>query len=472
MKHSGLTNKLRLWPFLLALVLILSCTAFANALTFPSGLTRIEAEAFMNDASLTGTLDLPRSVTYIGDRAFDGCTGLTGELVLPDGVTYIGSRAFADCTGLTGTVVIPNSVTYLAEDAFAGTSLTIVHEDDVTTDTDIPTTDTDIPTTDTDIPTTDTDLPPTTDTDLPGDEVITMTDLPEGLLFEMTAEGAVITAYTGPQEGDLVLPATINGVPVVAIGDQAFQDCYGLSGSVIIPSTVTRIGASAFYGCGGLDGYVIIPASVKEIGDFAFFDCYSLTGSLTIPGTVESIGESAFAFCESMTGSLSLPADVALGSRCFQGAGFTGSITVPATMNLGANVFAGTDLVITWEAPAFTWEQADGAAVITGWNGPVTAGLTIPETLGGLTVTTIGESAFASIGLEGEIVIPGCVTTISADAFRSNPGVTSLTLNEGLVTIGEYAFGGCTGLTGVITLPSTAVDVADTAFAGTGATVQ
>ena len=472
MKHSSLLKKLRLWPFLLALVLILSCTAFAYALTFPSGLTRIEAEAFMNDVSLTGTLDLPQGVTYIGDRAFDGCTGLTGELTLPDGLTHIGSRAFADCTGLTGTVVIPASVTYFAEDAFEGTSLTVVREGDVTTDTDIPTTDTDIPTTDTDIPTTDTDLPPSTDTDLPGDEVITMTDLPEGLLFEMTAEGAVITAYTGEQEGALTLPSTINGVPVVGIGDHAFQDCYGLTGHVIIPSTVTRIGVSAFQGCGGLDGSVVIPASVVEIGDFAFFDCYSLTGSLTLPGSVESVGESAFAFCEGMTGSLTLPDSVALGSRCFQGAGFTGSITIPATMTLGANVFAGTNLTITWEAPAFTWEQEDGAAVITGWNGPVDSGLTIPETLGGLTVTAIGKSALASIGLTGEVVIPGNVTAIHADAFRSNPGITALTLNEGLVTIGEYAFGGCTGLTDVISLPSTAVDVADTAFAGCDVTLE
>ena len=496
MKITGLFKSIKLFPLLLLTLALLSAAAFAQALTWPGALTHIETEAFYNDTSLTGPLNLPDSIIYIGPRAFAHCTGLTGTLELPDSVTYIGDQAFAYCTGLTGTVVIPEGVTYLAPNAFEGTNLTILHagdpdpgpgEGDDDGDDDggkEDATDTDI-TTDTDIPGDGegggSDQPITSDTDLPGDggsggsggsEVITMTDLPEGYEFEMTAEGAVITAYTGVCEGELTLPATINGVPVVAIGDRAFQDCYGLTGSIVIPSTVKRIGASAFRGCGSLDGQVVIPCSVQEIGAFAFFDCFGLTGSLTIPGSVRSIGQSAFAFCEGMTGSLTLPAGISLGSRCFQGAGFTGSITIPASMSLGANVFVGTKLHITWEAPAFTGEVSGDAVTLTGWNGPLNAGLTLPATLNGRPVTAIGADAFASIGLQGPVTIPGSIAVIGENAFRSNPGVTSLQLNPGVETIGAYAFGGCSGLTGTIYLPRTAVNVADTAFSGVNAAIE
>ena len=433
MKKSMLKRMLKCWPLALAL-LLLGLTALADA-TMPADLTVIEAEAFRGDTSLTGTLVLPENVAVIGARAFEGCTGLTGQLVLPSTLTTIGSRAFADCTGLTGTVCIPSSVTSLAADAFEGTSLTISTGGSS------------------------------------GGTIVTMTDLPEGIAYEMTSEGAVITGYTGVMAAELKLPASISGIPVVAIGDYAFQDCDGLTGSVIIPSTVQRIGTGAFAGCVSLDGTLTIPSSVTSIGDFAFYECLSLRGGLSLPSSVQRVGESAFAFCENMTGSLSLPASVSLGVRCFQGAGFTGSLTVPATMTLGPNAFVGTKLNISWAAPSFTYEQTGSAVTITGWNGPVTGGLTIPAQLGGGIVTGIAGEAFADIGLKGAVTIPGCVTSIGPSAFRSNPGLTAVTFNTGLTTISAYAFAD-TGLTGTITLPATVSSLDSTAFSGCDATVR
>lgn len=448
-KHSPILMKF--WPVLLALVLV-ALTALADV-TLPAELTVIEAEAFLNDFNLTGTLHIPHGVTSIGRRAFEG-TGITG-LVIPETVTAINSRAFADCPGLTGTVFVPETVSFLAEDAFEGTDVTIVYglEEDVTTDTDLPSTGTDIP-------------------GSGGDIVITMTDLPQGFLHEMTPAGCVITGYTGKPDAVLRIPDAIDGVPVVAIGDYAFQDCYELTGSVVLPGTVTRVGSGAFFGCSGLDGTLVIPASVTHIGDFAFFECFSLTGGLTLPASVDSVGESAFAFCESMTGSLVLPADVTLGARCFQGAGFTGSITIPATMTLGANAFAGTALDITWEKPSFTYEQVATIVTITGYNGPTNAGLTIPTRLGTGLVTGIAAEAFADAGLQGTLVIPASVVYIGDSAFRSNPGITGVTFYKGLSTIDAYAFADCTGLTGTITLPSTVTSLHETAFAGCDVTVE
>ena len=49
-----------------------------------------------------------------------------------------------------------------------------------------------------------------------------------------------ITGYTG-SGGDVILPDTINGLPVTNLGDYAFTYCTSLT-SVTIPNSVTNIG--------------------------------------------------------------------------------------------------------------------------------------------------------------------------------------------------------------------------------------
>src|SRR5437773_7203246 len=68
-----------------------------------------------------------------------------------------------------------------------------------------------------------------------------------------------ITGYTGPG-GDVVIPGTIDGLPVTSIGDGALSfinnlsdrsNLTGLSNmtSVTIPDGVTNLGEGAFAGC-------------------------------------------------------------------------------------------------------------------------------------------------------------------------------------------------------------------------------
>ena len=70
--------------------------------------------------------------------------------------------------------------------------------------------------------------------------------------FEYSMENSevTITGYTGTETA-VTVPATINGFPVIAIGDSAFALCSNIT-SIKLPSGIKKIGNYAFRGCSGL----------------------------------------------------------------------------------------------------------------------------------------------------------------------------------------------------------------------------
>ena len=94
----------------------------------------------------------------------------------------------------------------------------------------------------------------------------------------------------------------------------------------------------------------------------------------------------------------------------------------------------------------YTFTVTAGEAQITGYTGTGGA-VTIPSTLGGDPVTSIGNNAFANfLGLTS-ISIPAGVTSIGNQAFLNCTGLTTITIPESVTSIGKQAFSGCTSLT-------------------------
>lgn len=95
------------------------------------------------------------------------------------------------------------------------------------------------------------------------------------LVFRYKLEGgnAVITGFSG--SSTLVsIPATLDGHPVTAIGERAFE---GQSiTAVVLPEGLESIGWFAFYGCKTLID-VTIPNSVSSIGYAVFDGCPNVT---------------------------------------------------------------------------------------------------------------------------------------------------------------------------------------------------
>ena len=117
-----------------------------------------------------------------------------------------------------------------------------------------------------------------------------------GIYLSSGDEGYVVIGY---EDGisSLVIPESIDGVPVVAIGERAFRDCSTLNGDVVLPKSIVAIEKEAFMNADGLNGRIYFPQSLKVISDRAFYGCQSLQGDLIIPDSVETIGDEAFSYC-------------------------------------------------------------------------------------------------------------------------------------------------------------------------------
>ncbi len=85
---------------------------------------------------------------------------------------------------------------------------------------------------------------------------------------------ATISGVDTSISGEVVIPSTLGGCPVTAIGNEAFFMCSSIT-SITIPDTVTSIGNSAFYNCSALTK-IEIPTGVKIVKESAFAECKKL----------------------------------------------------------------------------------------------------------------------------------------------------------------------------------------------------
>jgi hypothetical protein len=215
-------------------------------------------------------------------------------------------------------------------------------------------------------------------------------------------KGARIKKYTGSRE-EVVIPAEIEGFPVVEIAWLAFGDTLK---AVVIPYSVMSM---EFSGCENLSS-VVIGTGIKEISDTAFSKCTALA-TITIPDNVVRIGVRAFA--ESGLTAITIPDSVtAIGTSAFEDCRELTSVVI----GKGAR-----------EIPAGVFEYCTALTTVT-----------IPGN-----VVSIGYKAFAHSGLTA-ITIPDSVTAIYHDAFNYCSSLASVIINPvEKRTWGSDVFDGC-----------------------------
>ena len=112
----------------------------------------------------------------------------------------------------------------------------------------------------------------------------------------------------------------------------------------------------------------------------------------------------------------------------------------------------------------YTYTTNNSKITITGYIGSGGA-VTIPSTINGLPVASIGNGAFLDRTSVTSVTIPSSVTSIGDEAFSGCTGLTSVTIPTSVTILGIVTFYGCTGLTSV-TIPSSVTSIGVGTFYG------
>lgn len=413
-----------------------------TTISLNEGLKTIEDEAFYNATKVTGVLSLPSTLCgTLGWNAFYGCSGIT-SVEIPSGITEIDSDCFASCSKLATvnfasgsalnkiddyafwncsaltSINIPNSVTYIGNRAFyANTKLTSV-------------------------------------------------TMPDSL--EFLGEYAF---YNCVNLASIVLP---RGLTVIKYS--TFSGCAKLS-SIKMYDGITKIEGGAFDSCSKLTS-VTVPNSVTEFGGWVFYGCSSLQ-TLSIPfvgstrtstGNYDGVfgylfGASSYSvqanFVPTSLTSVIVTDPTQICDHAFYGCNSITSIEFANSLQtIGSAIFESSISIRSLKIPflgnsrndttndylTYFWNQAKGGS---------------------------SEGFFGTLGGTDFVEVILTDATHVGDYAFYDINTLCISLNEGITSIGNYAFANCTDIYNIkdgamdqdaIVFPSTLKTIGDRAF--------
>ena len=261
--------------------------------------------------------------------------------------------------------------------------------------------------------------------------------------FDDTEHTATITRFIG-SETEVVIPSTVNKL----------TDTTATEGS---DYTVTTIGESAFYSCRSLTSVDFGDNSQLTSISFAAFDgCSSLT-SITIPEGVTTIGERAFDECRSLK-SVDFGDNsqlTSISSSAFRSCSSLTSITIPDSVtNIGSNAFIecfALAEIYNYSNLNIPEGSADSSVGYLGAYAKVVHNLNAEDTKPQTKIRVVDNMQYYEDGVDfialaptsievTEVILDSKTTEINVRAFSGLTGLETITIPEGVTSIGTSAF--------------------------------
>lgn len=256
------------------------------------------------------------------------------------------------------------------------------------------------------------------------DEGYALSKVTANVNVESGGEGGTSDKFKQMVDGTITEVTAADLGEMTKIAPHAFAERDALV-SVEIPESVTEIGNNAFFGCGALTS-IVIPKNVTKFGDYVFASCSALE-KITFEnvGGITTFGTTSFQNC---TGLKEVHIN-SLSEWC--GKSF-GSNTGSNPLHYGASLYVNNDIVTD---------------------------LVIPDD-----VTTVGAYCFTCCAsLESVTMHDGVTSLGNAGAFSYCAKLKSVKLPNGLTSIPPYTFVGCTSLLN-IDIPNGVTSIGTYAF--------
>lgn len=261
------------------------------------------------------------------------------------------------------------------------------------------------------------------------------------LVYEDHVELSNLTGDIYRSSEEIVLPDSVENLPVTVIGGNG-RFCNDMqSGHMTIPSTVREIKEGAFSKIFSCTFTIPLPSSLKKIGDNAFSDMYYLQMNssaflgVVLPDSLEEIGKNAFSY--SGIHSVSIPKSVkSIG---------TGTFGCGRTELKSLKLLAPLKIIPSGFVKGATFLKLE---------------IAYPDS-----ITEIGSGAFDGCTY-ANVFLPPHIKKIGDCAFRGCSHLDNLKFSEELKELGESAFYGCERIKKVTFEKKSKINIPNSLFSG------
>ncbi len=247
---------------------------------------------------------------------------------------------------------------------------------------------------------------------------------------------------------------------VEKIGDYAFENGYNIV-DLTLSNKLTSVGKEAFSSCSKITS-LDLPETLTTTGHYAFSGCKALT-SLTIPSSLKTIDGYAFAGCSGLTEVTISDGVKSIQAGAFQTCTALAGVHIPYGLtSVGKSAFSDcTSLKNIYYGG--TWEDWRKVSIDSG-NDPLKAAFCHPTD-----EFECGDNLMWSLSEDGVLTISGTgamdnyLLETDTPWYKYNNKIKSIVIENGVTSVGNYAFRFCTTATAV-TIANSVEKIGDYAF--------